>query len=734
MATKVPTYRIDVPLDASSVPDRDSGRALKVAALNAQGAVVGSRIVKLDAKGQALASLDLPQAAGATRIVVAPEDVPDADLPGMQTLYANLPASRVPLDLVKLPTIRVSPYYWQLWLNWCRNFVVRGRLACADGSPIPGAVVNAYDVDAFWWWTSYQALGQATTDGNGEFTINFRWCCGLWPWWWWRLRDWSLDPDLVRRLGLHLQARPDLPLPPRPGPDPDPRIFDAWLNPASAPRTLSARGSSVALTPQASLSAAATATALTSLSTRAASVTLDLPHVGDPRQLGSLRDALLQRLPEPRDATLLRVWPWVTFEPWNDCSPDLVFRVTQSCGGEQKLIVNESRMDARWNVGTVTQVNLVASDAACCVGEVPDPLPHCSTPLGVCGILGSSIGGNTGAAMGPVGYYDPGNSDAPFAGTLRLEGDVGVDYYAFQLTRTPADGSSWLPVSPLAAGGFTRWYWDATTLTYVPVTFNFEMLDGQWVMESRAHYEATHFPGDWGTFHNHIWLTPDLTSLMHWITDGHYADGTWYLRLIGYDRTGDTLASRGVLPLCGTEDDTPPAPAQLVVTLDNQQPGTIDREPNADIVGLRINGAPADPCSMVDAQAGGMLDVDFIAYDIDAHLHSFSLVATWGKDMPPVNLLALPGATLTPLAMAGTPAADQVGPTYALAKAQAAPVDIAPAWRGGGMRLHIPDLHNAFPQTCCYQIELRVYNRTIVHCNNGLLQRDFSYYSLTVQV
>jgi hypothetical protein len=99
--------------------------------------------------------------------------------------------------------------------------------------------------------------------------------------------------------------------------------------------------------------------------------------------------------------------------------------------------------------------------------------------------------------------------------------------------------------------------------------------------------------------------------------------------------------------------------------------------------------------------------------------------------MPPIDLLALSGATLTPMAQGSVPAADFVGNTYAKAKVEGAP---APIWKGGGMRLHIPDLHGAFPQTCCYQIELRVYNRTIVNCDGSLPFRAFSYYSLTVQV
>ena len=50
----------------------------------------------------------------------------------------------------------------------------------------------------------------------------------------------------------------------------------------------------------------------------------------------------------------------------------------------------------------------------------------------------------------------------------------------------------------------------------------------------------------------------------------------------------------------------------------------------------------------------------------------------------------------------------------------------------GSLRLHIPDLRNAFPETCCYQLELRAYKRTIVSCYDGAGHNNLSEYSLTV--
>jgi hypothetical protein len=55
-----------------------------------------------------------------------------------------------------------------------------------------------------------------------------------------------------------------------------------------------------------------------------------------------------------------------------------------------------------------------------------------------------------------------------------------------------------------------------------------------------------------------------------------------------------------------------------------------------------------------------------------------------------------------------------------------------PHWAGGCIRLTIPDLKKAFPKTCCYQLELRAYKRTIVSCYTGY--DNLSEYSFMVVV
>ncbi|MGZ4971624.1 MAG: hypothetical protein ACXWDN_02605, partial [Limisphaerales bacterium] len=56
----------------------------------------------------------------------------------------------------------------------------------------------------------------------------------------------------------------------------------------------------------------------------------------------------------------------------------------------------------------------------------------------------------------------------------------------------------------------------------------------------------------------------------------------------------------------------------------------------------------------------------------DGHLSYYTLIATYGENLF-VDLLSLPGATLTPLGGAVVPPAVQVGPTYTDARSAALP-------------------------------------------------------------
>ena len=698
MASKQPakdgSFGIEIPLDASGVEDFKPDIPVKVALVSGKDVVLAATTVQLDAKGQGSATLALDRVPASARIVIGPGDAADEDLPHLQTISRELSSRvfRAGEGRLKLAPILISNYYWLWWRRWCRLFVIRGRIVCPDGSPVPGATVCAYDVDWWWWWSSSQQIGCATTAADGTFTLKFRWCCGWWPWWWWRLRYWALEPLLVDRIRPLLEQLPHI-KPPIPTPRPDLGVFEQLLAENAVAR--------LAPTPEV-----------------------------DVARLSALRPQLLERLPAAVELEKLRIWPWWPWQPWWDCTPDVIFKVKQNCQGVERLIVNEGIWDTRWDIPTELDVTLVASDEACCIHEPPPPEGNCVVVSTVCGSLVNAIGGNPGAAPSPVGYLNPGlvatAGDRPFAGTVTVEGLFGntadVDYYEFQWALAP--GGPWNAMPPAAAGGFARWFWGpdlpAGPVGFHPAGFPFQIVGGHLVVESREHFEATNDPGSWGL--TRFW-TANRDMLINWATQNNFADGTYYLRLVGYALTApDTLGPPQVLPLCDTELEN-----GLALTIDN---ATSAQEPAADIADVRINGVSAGPCSNVDARDGGVLEVDFVAYDVDSHLAYYSLIATYGKNLA-VNLLTAAGATLTPIPIGAVPAADFVGPDYAAALGEGA---TSPHWRAGGLRLTIPDLRNAFPETCCYQLELRVYKRTIVSCDYNYTPSKLSYYSLTVVV
>ena len=744
--TRDAKFKLVVPLDASAVDDFKPEKDLKVALIGENGKVFASEKVQLSSNGQGEATFGFTEPPPSARVVVGPADADDNDIVGLQTIGVNISSKLFREPLLKLPPVKITGFYWHHWLRWCRSYTIRGRVVCGDGSPVPGANVCAFDVDGFWWWSGYQSVGCATTDSSGSFSMTFRWCCGWWPWWWWRLRDWQLDIGLAGRIRKLIEVQPNLPIPPRPTVKPTLDVFNHLLGKPLRPK----------LDP----------TVFTGASLTTDLVKRDVPHIGlgnvlkgslrgdfDPSQLGELREELVKVLPPAPEFERLQIWPWFPREPWFDCEPDIAFRVTQHCGGVERVIVNEPWWKTRWNINTTLDVTLQATSDACCIPDIPTVNGNCLVLSHLCGIRVNDVAGNVGAPATPIGYAHPVvlptplilplpsgsvsvNNDQPWAGSIRLEGTfgatAGVDYYEFEVS--PIASGPWAPVTIPSAGGFVRSYWDDVLSPPEQLaSFPFTFIDGRYVIETREHYQATHSPADWGL--NKHWLATNLLTLMNWNTDGQYDNGEYHLRLVGYDLVNDKLVRRTMVPLCGTETNPKPTENHVVVYLDNRTTGTTTDptgdEPRAKVLDVQIGGITAGPCSNVTAPPGASLDIDFIAYDIDGHLSEYSLVATFGADEPPVQLLSVPGATLTGVPLSGVPAAVQVGPAYPQAISQGA---TQPKWSGGGLRLHIPNIRDAIKRTCCYQIELWVYKRTIVNCSQDRLHRDFSFYSLTITV
>src|SRR5262249_49208211 len=137
----------------------------------------------------------------------------------------------------------------------------------------------------------------------------------------------------------------------------------------------------------------------------------------------------------------------------------------------------------------------------------------------------------------------------------------------------------------------------------------------------------------------------------------------------------------------------------------------------------RVNGVAVEPCSTVDPRHGGTLEVDFLAHDPDGHLAVYSMLATYGENLAG-NLLDRPSPALS------VPAPGYVRPTSRGAPGQGAP---QPTWRGGQFRLTV-DLTEAFPEPCCYQLELRAYKRTVDGCYLGFGHNNLTEYTIGVGV
>lgn len=753
-------FRLEIPLDASKVQAAGSDRGVKVAVFNAKGQAK-EQVVRFDKGGAARVAFTFAERPASLRVVVGPETASADQLKGLQTIVADVP-SRQWLNKAQLVLnpIVISNYYWLWWWRWCRNFKLTGKVVCANGDPVAGAQVCAYDVDSWWWWWSKDLVGCATTDINGSFEIDFTHCCGWWPWWWWEQRVWLLNPDLVNRVVGVLRQDPRLTKLPHPSPQPDPQIFQSLLSAPGGvrnqPQQLMSRRKSLGQTRSGF----------------------------DPATLDSLRADLLKVLPPAPEFERLRLWPWYPWQPWWDCDADIVFQVTQNCEGSNKVIVDESVWDAHWDIPTDFSVTLTANDQACCTRHCMDDCPNgnCLLPTDVCYDNIGSIGGNEGAvAASPVGLLNPGQgatlsygADRPYAGSVPIWGAWGdqanVDYYELMvyyagngtpgfpdpvvppapLPSPPIPSASYSPLAVPAFGGFSRTHLVFTPFPNWPsVLFNVQSLsDGTTnhnVIETIAHYEAVNGPQLWDS------ISFNLLALVN--TTNNLANGTYYVQVRGWQLDGSgNLTNPQILPICGTEDGGSPTPNYWVFTINNRVtttgptdvnglpcgPGTVHQctgQPESAILQVQIqhqNGTTTTigPCANVCIVQTDKVVIDFVASDPDYYLAYYTMQVVYGASLV-IDLLGL-GGTLapSPIAPPYAPAAAQVGPDYGSALSQGAS---APWWSGGAIRLTV-DAAAAFPETCAYDVQLYVHKRTIDGgCDHSLWsQYNLSELSFTI--
>jgi hypothetical protein len=462
----------------------------------------------------------------------------------------------------------------------------------------------------------------------------------------------------------------------------------------------------------------------------------------DPSTIPNLREKLVSVLPHVPELERLRIWPWWPWTPWLDCTPDIIFRVTQNCGGGQdKVIVNENIFQTRWDIPTNLNVTLTANQEACCIPHHdPDPVGDCALITGVCGdpgYIAGNIGGNSAHPAGPDGYANPGSRDNPFSEAITISGQLGIsqqsDYYEIEYKDHAAPPTAWASVPPAALSGFTRGYFDSNIAwpnQWIYPSFPLKPLGTKLVYESRHHYEATHPPPNWGNvFSGRSWFL-NVNLLASIQTFGNFADGAYDFRVRGYKSLAngdpDPNDPGVVLAGCGNHQEN----NLLVLRIDNrivgpQQPGTVHidtTEPDCGINFVKLGAATIQPCGAEKLQPNTPFEIDFFCSDPDGHLDHYELKILWGLGNVR-NLLTVPGAILT--GSLGV----QPGPDYTNALAQGA---ARPIWRGGNMHLKIPDAAQVFPVTCCYLIELTVWKRNIVSC--GGVYYNQMHYSFTVTV
>ena len=710
-------YKLTVPLDASKVADFSPGQEVKVAVSSA-GKVVQAQKVELGKACEGQATFAFDERPGSLRVLVGPAATADEELPKLQTLSVDVaPRQWADKSALALTPIQIHPYYWHWWMFWCRKFTIHGRLVGADECPVPGAEVCAYDVDWWLYWQSSQLVGCATTDENGAFTIEFNWCCGWWPWWWWRLRAWEIDRSIAARIQPIFERDPDL------------RLEAGGSQPSLEPFS--------ALLAQDGLDAGGTLSA-------------------DPTILERLRQPLLERLPSSPELEALSVWPWSPWTPWWDCTPDIIFKATQNCLGETKVVLEESYSDTRWNIPTTLSVTLHANDDACCLPPTcQDPCPEgqCLVVDEVCAYQVDQIGGNQSPPLAPEGFLNPGGGaapyppgaaglDRPFAGIVpvyrigrfEVSGSVVVDYYEIL-----DDALNPLPAA--AEVDFCRTYWTGDPgHPWKIENFDFQhrpgLPAGHRAVESRERRGVTAGIDEWRWSQNRDLLVP--------LDSRRFADGTYRFKVRGWQADGSGhLINPVVLPLCDNEEQ-----ARFSLAFDNRgpvpEPGhdvshncgpvhVCTSEPDCHIEQVRVNGVPVDVCGTVDG-ASGDLEIEFMVGDPNGHLSHYALYARYGVNGS-IDLIHGAGGVLSPT-VAGP---IQVGPSYGDAVNQGA---TPPNWFGGRITLTVPAAA-AFPVPCCYQLVLVVYKRTVVgtagsgcrfSCHTGWPHRNRSQFTVGVGV
>jgi len=691
------------------------------------------------------------------RLVSGP-DVPDEQLRSIEHHQVWLPAKSFEQGSISNVELVVPEKLYRIWLNFCRTYTLRGRVVCRQrvwdpieqmfvvcDTPVRGARVKAFDVDCFWWWCRREQVGTDFTDINGNFEIQFTWCC----WWWrpWLLKTWQLDPNLVARIReLLKQAAWHIPIP-QPDPVPDLSIFKQIVSITHAASPLA--------------------------STFAATAKLDseLVNENDFVQLG---ETLVQILPKSPELEALRVWPWW---PLFDCKPDIVFEVTQDCGEGEQIIYTETNFQTRWNIDAVLSgVVLVANQNACCTPCCFDPPDEdCLVFHGV-GCGNYPVGKIEQDLTNPLaGYAYPGINDRPFGGTIRLLGTFGdasnVDFYKLQRRRISPLPTGWEDLSDIEVGSFTRSHWLGVFPWWQNEVVKLELVGGEKVLKTIRRYREEHSEVDTGVDPTNAdrltnWMTAN-GGLLNGVPMPGLVDGLYELRVIGYSYDTDTasLVDEKVMALCppAGQDVDPELSSTLRLHLDNRVvipvAGSVrldTTEPDCDfpdICAIVKNENPAlplnqqrekciDPCGFVRLSAGDTLTIHFKATDSDGHLEAYALSAHWAEsasfDVLDAGIIAGDPDSLYGPNYDQTFTGDQG--LYRAALPATNPEHDRPFWYGGNFKVTVTidatipaNPHKVFETCCAYLLRLKVWKRTTDGCTSSqYFHYNYSEFSFTV--
>lgn len=608
----------------------------------------------------------------------------------------------------------------KIWLAFCQTYTIRGRVVCRKfvrfdsieqmpvfcDEPVPGAKVEAFDVDCWWYWWKKDFIKSAITDMNGYFEIKFRWCCL--PWYPNLKQKWTPDLELLDTIReVFAQAKPPLPPPPK----------EALRSPVSFLEYMRQFD-------------------ITGLGSKTESA--DLPNMLDAAPtLGKEASLSKVRLPMV-PCSRLPCWPFRK----SDCRPDVILKVTQECKGALEVIYEETRADTRWNIANDLYVTLLADcDKACSIPICDDLPPEDCIQFTKIGCLVDIPEICTESTSPIFGYYNGSTNvpctstnriDRPFGGVLEIEGfgfvaaeNSDFDYYKVQYA--PYGTTSYTDIETLT---IERYYWFNPPATTPPFTV-------------RATFDATTYDAkdnliktvelwrkDWEAANPGQALFPTPTNrdmLVRWNTR-NVPDDVYTLRILGYRKNNGGLD--GPYPVVSCVDTS--KEETMLLRLDNRQDGhppssashpcgfgtvhSCSSEPDCDFVrvvkndGLKgskeING-----CDMVKLKDTDTLTIYYDVGDEDGHLSHYCLSAHYAES----QVFNIVNHCESATDKGSAPVSDSSGtyypgPHYTQALTQGA---TRPHWYGGRFKVQ---LQGSDFISCAYLFRLRVWKRTTNGC------------------